>query len=137
MKAHANHQILEEASTWFVELSEGRLTDKVREQFSDWLRASPEHVRAYLQICALWEDAPLFGKGARDVEELVALARAASNVVTVGKGREPSRFSRRRSGLPLRSALAASLVLVAIGIAVWLQQREVYETDIGEQRSLT
>jgi transmembrane sensor len=137
MKAHSNNQILEEASTWFVELNEGRVTDKVREQFSDWLRASPEHVRAYLQIFALWENAPLLGKGAEDVEALIARARATGNVVRVGNDRQPSSVRSRRFVTPLRSALAASLVLVAIGIIVWLQQRGVYETAIGEQRSLT
>jgi transmembrane sensor len=137
MKAHTNSQILEEASTWFVELSEGRLPDKVREQFSDWLRASPEHVREYLQISALWEDAPLLGKGTEDVEALIARTRAAGNVVRVGKDRQPLSVRSRRFVTPLRSALAASLVLVAIGITFWLQQRGVYETAIGEQRSLT
>ncbi|MGH7105531.1 MAG: FecR family protein [Acetobacteraceae bacterium] len=138
MKAHANSQILEEASTWFVELSEGHLTDKVREQFSDWLRASPEHVRAYLQISALWEDAPLLGKGAEDVEALIARTRAAGNVVRVGKDRQPLSVRSRRFVTPLRSALAASLVLAAIGVTFWLQQqRGVYETAIGEQSSLT
>jgi transmembrane sensor len=138
MKVHANSQILEEASTWFVELSEGHLADKVREQFGDWLRASPEHVRAYLQISALWEDTPLLGKGADDVEALCARARAAGNVVRVGKDRQPSCERSRRFATPLRSALAASLVLVvAIGITFWQQQRGVYETAIGEQRSLT
>lgn len=137
MKAHTNSQILEEASTWFVELSEGHLTDKVREQFSDWLRASPEHVRAYLQISALWEDAPLLGKGAEDVEALIARTSAAGNVVRVGKDRQPLSVRSRRFVTPLRSALAASLVLVAIGSAFWLQQRGVYETAIGEERSLT
>jgi transmembrane sensor len=137
MKAHANSQILEEASTWFVELSEGHLADKLREQFSDWLRASPEHVRAYLQISALWEDAPLLGKGAEDVEALIARTRAAGNVVRVGKDRQPSSVKSRRFMTPLRSALAAGLVLVAIGITFWLQQRGVYETAIGEERSLT
>jgi len=124
MKAHTNSQILEEASTWFVELREGHLTDKVREQFSDWLRASPEHVRAYLQISALWEDAPLLGKGAEDVEALIARTCAAGNVVRVGKDRQPSSVRSRRFVTPLRSALAASLVLVAIGIIVWLNSAE-------------
>lgn len=137
MKVHANSQILEEASTWFVELSEGQLTDKVREQFSDWLRASPEHVRTYLQISALWEDAPFLGKGAEDVEALIARTRAAGNVVRVGMDRQPLCVRSRRLVTPLRSALAASLVLVAVGVTFWLQQRGVYETDIGEQRSLT
>ena len=137
MKAHANSQILEEASTWFVELSEGHLTGKVREQFSDWLRASPEHVRAYLQISALWEDAPLLGQGAEDFEALIARTRAAGNVVRVGKDRQPLSLRARRFVTPLRSALAACLVLVAIGITFWPQQRGVYETAIGEQRSLT
>ena len=137
MKAHTNSQILQEASTWFVELSEGDITDKVREQFSDWLCASPEHVRAYLQISALWEDAPLLGNGAEDVEALIARSCAAGNVVRVGRDRQPLSVKSRRFVTPLRSALAAALVLVAIGVTFWLEQRGVYETAIGEQRSLT
>jgi transmembrane sensor len=137
MKAHPNTQILEEASTWFVELSEGHLTDKVREQFSDWLRASPEHVRAYLEVSALWEDAPLLAKGAQDVEALIARTRAAGNVVKVGKDRRRLSVRSRRFAAPMGVALAASLVLVAIGITLWSQQSGVYETAIGEQRSLT
>jgi transmembrane sensor len=137
MKAHVNVQILEEASIWFVELSEGHITDKVREQFSDWLRSSPEHVRAYLQISALWEDSARLVKGGEDVEALIARARAAGDIVRVGKDRQPSSVKPRRFVNPLHAALAASVVLVAIGVTFWLQQRGVYETAIGEQRSLT
>lgn len=136
MKAHINSQILEEASTWFVELSEGHLTDKVREEFSDWLRTSPEHVRAYLQISAFWEDAPLLGKGAQDVEALIARTRAAGTIVRVGKDR-PVSVRSGRFVTPLRLALAASFVLVAIGFTFWVQQRGVYETATGEQSLLT
>lgn len=138
-----NTQILEEASTWFVDLSEGELTEQAREQFSQWLRASPEHVRAYLQISALWEDTPLLGKGrGEDADTLIARTLAARNVVRVdpaakGPTPEPRLRTPGRFFTPLRLSIAAALVLVAVGIAFWFQQRGLYETAIGEQRSLT
>jgi len=67
-------QILDEATTWFVEFGEGELSQSAREEFIRWLRTSPEHVRAYLQITAHWEDARALKESqTRTIEELIGL----------------------------------------------------------------
>lgn len=76
--------ILEEASNWFVELNgNGDIDTTTRAQFDAWLRRSPEHVHAYLQITTLWENTELLAKGRRlTSEQLVEHARA-DNVVSL------------------------------------------------------
>lgn len=77
-------QIVEQASDWFIEFSEGTVDASAREQFDAWLRRSPEHVQAYLKIAALWEEAPVLGK--RRVlasDDLVARVLAEGNVVSL------------------------------------------------------
>jgi ferric-dicitrate binding protein FerR (iron transport regulator) len=77
-----NPQILEEASDWFVEFSEGALDSAARERFDAWLRRSPEHVQAYLKVAAFWEDASLLAKGrAGGAHELIARVLGHDNVV--------------------------------------------------------
>ena len=53
-----NHQILEEASTWFVAFRGQDLGENARQEFHDWLKRSPEHIRAYLEIAAIYADIP-------------------------------------------------------------------------------
>jgi transmembrane sensor len=137
-----NAQILEEASTWFVELSEGEVSASAREEFTTWLRASPEHVRAFLQISAVWEDAPLLGKrGSLDIEALLAAARSESNVVSLGvtgparAAKESKRRMDRRARRAVPFALAAGILAVAVGTGLWVRWgRGMYSTGIGETR---
>jgi transmembrane sensor len=83
-------QILDEATTWFVEFGEGEQNQSAREEFIRWLRTSPEHVRAYLQITAHWEDARALKESqTRTIEELIALARAEGNVIALGSAPRP------------------------------------------------
>lgn len=75
-------ETLDEATIWFVEFSENDVSQAQRQQFIAWLRTSPEHIRAYLQITAHWEDARALQSSRRhSIDELVALARTDSNVV--------------------------------------------------------
>ena len=75
-------QILEEATDWFVEFSEGTVDAAARGRFDAWLRRSPEHVQAYLKVAALWEDASLLAKGrSGGAHELIARVLAHDNVV--------------------------------------------------------
>jgi len=76
-------RIVEEASDWFVEFSEGTVDAAARAQFDVWLRRSPEHVEAYLKIAALWEEAPALGqRPVLPAEDLVARVLAEGNVVS-------------------------------------------------------
>src|SRR5205809_6044180 len=82
-----NAQILEEASSWFVEFNEGEVSLTARDAFSAWLKASPEHVRAYLAVSATFDDV---GRLARhrtgDAQALTERVLAEGNVVELKPG---------------------------------------------------
>jgi transmembrane sensor len=142
-----NRQILDEASTWFVDFRVGDVDATARERFDEWLRASPEHIRAYMEIAQLYVDIPAPPQ-LPSVDELIARARTDANVVTL----DPTAFKStesheaasihapRRRRLASR-ALAASLAIVVVAggvfLALNLDRDRTYTTDIGERRSIT
>jgi transmembrane sensor len=140
--------IREEASEWLVAFCEGQVDAAGRQAFDRWLRASPEHVRAYLRISALWESADLLAKGRRvDADELVKRASADYNVVVLGRIESGSdvdaalRASEARSKAHVRTrrhvAVAACLVLfcaMGAGALYWWQLPPRYVTGPAEQR---
>ena len=135
--------VLEEASGWLVEFTEGAMGVEAREDFTRWLRASPENVCAYLQISALWEDAPKLKEFLPiDVDELVARSAVNSNVVDWHPAARV-RCADKTSGRafrPTRAAVAAmALGCLVVGgtISAWLVTRGTYSTGVGEQRSIT
>ena len=150
-----SRDIVAEASAWFVEFREGDVPAATRARFDEWIRRSPEHIQAYLEVSAAWSELPTSDpEGRLDVAVLVARARASveDNVIahlgTVPPPGTPTSFSRRalppanrarnlNSATGLWYGLAASIVLTAMLLAAWLYtQRNVYATDIGEQRTV-
>ena len=143
-----NTQILEEAAEWFVEFSTGDVDTQVRQRFDVWLRISPEHVRAYLELLPVWEDAALPRPGQdTSPERLIALAHDAGNIVPLetraavgGRTRhaEPGELPRGIASLR-RVAVAAAILMVVAGLAAWLAiyRPPTYTADVGEQRSIT
>jgi len=150
-------EVLDNATTWFVEFLEGDVEQAAREAFITWLRTSPEHIRAYLLVTAHWEDAGALANGTvPSIDELVALAREPSkaNVISIGRsflcevGEEhesAKSFASQTFKAPIRThrlrrfLIAASVAISMLGAsaAYWLQlQHGVYSTDIGEQRSI-
>jgi transmembrane sensor len=146
-----NEQVREEAAEWLVAFCEGEVEASGRETFIAWLQSSPEHVRAYLRISALWEDRDLFARSRKlDAEALVRRALAESNVVSLSGAESGTADTSRTQRVPSqaaqhtgarRLAIAASVLLAAIGVAsvVWLRVHTdpVYETLVGEQRTVT
>jgi transmembrane sensor len=138
-----NRQINAEAARWFVEFRSGDMDASGRQAFDAWLRASPEHLRAFIEIAALWGYAPALDPQRRfSPEALVASARQDSNIIPLGAGshsgespQPPGRPGKRISGMRLRAA--AALLIVGV-LATWsmLHDRESYETQVLEQRSL-
>jgi transmembrane sensor len=137
-----NRQILEEASTWFVELSEDGMSASAREEFTAWLRTSPEHVRAFLQISSIWEDAPLLGnRSIPELEALLARVRFADNVIPLdasapeASARGVQGPSNQRVRRYVGWGTAAAILLAALGAGFYIQrQRGVYSTGVGETR---
>jgi transmembrane sensor len=142
-----NAQISEEASEWFVEFRMGETDVAGRKAFDSWIRSSPEHLRAYLEIAAIWNEGASM-QAHRDLSSdgLIALAHTPGNVVSFDF--EPPRVdfaaatdtSLRR--LPARwpVSLAAVLSLFLLGsvfVGIWQMGREpVYATSVGERRVL-
>jgi transmembrane sensor len=165
-RTEQNQQILDEAAEWFVDVREDDLDARGQKEFVAWLRRSPDHIKAYLEVAAFWADAPqLAAKGDVDVEALIAYARADDNVIPLGdavpRANEThatgTRATERRgdghetekasSSRPLKRGmrgilpLAAAASVVALGVAagswIWATRGETYATAIGEQRSVT
>jgi transmembrane sensor len=139
-----NTQIHEEAANWLVELRTSDNDAATRRRFDAWIRKSPEHLRAYLELTEIWQDASFVGDGTElSRAELIANARTDDNVVSLSEeekgGRKPSRLNSSlltpHSSLKFWSAIAASIFIVALGMWFYLQ-RDTYMTTIGEQRTL-
>lgn len=142
-----NAQIRAEATEWLLRFNEGEVDAPAREEFNHWLRASPEHVRAYLRISAFWqESAHLGGKSTpRDIDVLVACAKAEANVFPLEFGPHPRAHDAAgrsvSSGPPKRLywTVAATLLLaIGVGAAAWYKfyADPTFATDIGEQRTV-
>jgi len=154
----SNRQIVDEASEWFVEFRVGDVDAGARERFDEWVRRSPEHIRAYIEIARTYVEMPNpHGTKPLDVEALIAYARSGENIVpfdSVGSAppHEPRALAEPRSReqqvsrathtTPTRRtllAVAASVLVVALGSAAWWQSARypLYSTDTGERRSIT
>jgi transmembrane sensor len=159
-----NMQVIEEAAEWFVEFRAGDVDAEARQRFDAWLRMSPEHVRAYLETEALWNEGAALDNARRfDTAALISLARTDDNVIfpdanPAGSAAPAARFDapsvqatgvasqtsavtvqpRRRARLRLAAAIAATLALVlAAALTSFVRQRGLYVTGIGEQRTIS
>jgi transmembrane sensor len=151
VRSKLNTQIYEEACEWFVECRGGSLDEATRRELDRWLRKSPEHLSAYLEIAALWNEGPLLdptnkwdtdtliAQVVRDSENVIALACASPDEVSAGMPLQgvstaPPGHKRRT-----RLTLAASVVAISVtlGWLLWFQNgTPTYTTAIGEQRSI-
>jgi transmembrane sensor len=146
-----NTQIYEEAAAWFIDSRAGDLDEAARYEFDCWLRKSPEHLSAYLELAAIWNEAPrLDPEGRFDRDTLIAeAAMDRDNVVELGSSRgvetsrpdiAPRAAPPRRRRMPWRLAgIAASAAVLALAAILFLQPLRApsYTAAIGEQRSLT
>jgi transmembrane sensor len=157
-RTQLNGQINEEAARWFVEFRSGDIDAAGRRAFDAWVRASPEHLRAFIEIAALWRhSAAVNPRGRFSLEELVASVEEAGNVVrldtevSLAEERDatssgssssvqtpPSERRFSGKGFRIGSIAAAAVLLVASSIIVGskLLERDTYRTEVGEHRSL-
>lgn len=145
MNDQATADISQQAAAWFVANRNAHEAHARAQEFLAWLRASPKHVQEYLDVSQL---ARVLGDDvqAPPVDQLVREANAATdNLVPLQAFRPvgasaPSAWQVGQRALP---ALAASLVVVIIGLAVWFgsvgwsthPSVAQYMTQHGEQRS--
>jgi len=168
-----NTQIYEEACEWFIECRAGDLDNAARAELDRWLRKSPEHQGAYLEIAAIWNEGhtldpanrwdhdALIAQAAEDPANIIALERTRSTSHTSqsvpnrteanerttaaafssphGRRSRPRLvpLSAARTGRRRLFAIAASILLATAALATYiLTSSGVYETALGEQRSL-
>ncbi len=156
LSSKLNPQIYSEACEWFVECGAGTLDDTTRRKFDHWLRKSPEHLSAYLEIAAIWYEGPLLDPGHRwDAERLIAaVPEEEDNVIPLvcpaHEAQEPRTRGDKCVATPLTIChplsairfsltIAASIAILALVSALaWtvLLRAPSYTTDIGEQRSI-
>jgi len=138
--------IIAEASAWFIEFRAGDVNGDARVRFIEWLRRSPEHIHAYLEISGVWAELPASDpKGKIDVAALIARARGEPDVIAL------SADGRRSASVPAavkphtlshsrRAAAAlAAVVVLAVASVLFLDRgkfRDSYSTGIGEQRTV-
>jgi transmembrane sensor len=144
-----NTQIYEEASAWFIDNRAGDLDEAARHAFDSWLRKSPEHLSAYLELAAIWNEGPLLdpqgkfdrdtliAQAAMDRDNVVELTNFRSAESSLAQAPAPSRQRRVRRWR--WAAIAASMALIAMSAILYLQtfRAPTYAAAIGEQRSLT
>ena len=139
-KTMLSAQVVAEASAWFVAFRFDNVDERERNRFSEWLRRSPEHIQAYLEIARSWADLPQSDPAARiDVQMLISRARESDADIVPIRDRLPTAHKAgpaKRSPILLAASLA--FLCVAIGVFAWseLDRHRVYATDIGEQRSI-
>lgn len=143
-------QISQAAAEWFVIMRGPVVSEADRAGFAAWLQASPVHVRAYLDVTRLWDDAAQLDPGLPLEEDF---ERVADNVLPMREAvqqrmdaraagdREPASAVPRRKKKGRFHAVAASIVLLGglAGAATWwqFQQPPTYITQVGEQRVIT
>jgi transmembrane sensor len=151
-RSKLNTQIYEEACEWFVECRAGDLDDGARREFDSWLRKSPEHLSAYLEIAAIWNEGPaldpeakwhiglLTAQAGQDTDNVIALPRTPEDPAGQTALREATPV--RRLGPTQRRVFAVAASLVACAVIVGgfqLMERwgvPTVATTVGEQRSI-
>jgi transmembrane sensor len=143
-KTHA--AVVAEASEWFIEFRAGDVNGEARLRFIDWLRRSPEHIQAYLEVSGAWSELPRRDAESRlDIAAMIARARSESDVIqlaplTSGPIPPPAAEPRTFRTLRRRPMLAAAIGLLAslIAVFVWIDRDAArsYATGIGEQRTI-
>lgn len=155
----SNDRVAAEAAEWFGRCRDGDLPGAERKRFAQWLAESPVHVREYLGISETW--GALHGalavpeRAQPDQREFPQTTEQLLEVIRKGEATNVTPFtdaSRVAPGpVPRAStvdaihvarprakfaAIAACLALALMAAGVWFQERGVYRTSRGEQRSV-
>lgn len=133
--------IAAEAAEWLLRMREADAASK--RDFAAWLQTSPEHVREFLAVAALWESMPGL-PASPSVDELVAAAADDGNVVSIAAGNGTDggvRSPRRRARTWVGVAAAAVVLAIVVGEVLTFMPApsdpNLYATAIGEQRSVS
>ena len=121
--------IARQAADWFVAHRDGSLGARARQDFDEWLLASPVHVEEYLEVTALALALPTAADDPESpLDALLQRARRESEHLVVPLQSHPSSRERRALVLRTRHFAAAASLVVAFGVAVLLWRNHWPET---------
>lgn len=130
-RTRAGHQ----ASRWFIKLRSGTVTPKMDRQFRTWLRSDPINESAY-ERCELSLTLVRELENDPELSSLIRECSALSEEYKAGKPGIIASISNWLMSYP-RMAAATALVMFAVCLSIlWQAQPVVYETAIGEQRTI-
>src|ERR1700730_10992630 len=115
VRSKINTQIYEEACEWFVDCRAGDLDNAARAEFDRWLRKSPEHQSAYLEIAAIWNEGPPLDPANRwDSDKLIAeAAQEPANIIALERTRSTETNERTTTAIlppPAQASACSSSV---------------------------
>jgi transmembrane sensor len=128
-----------EASTWFIEFRTEETSAADRTRFYEWLRRSPDHIQAYLEIAEGWAELPTADPDHRlDLSALIELARQSpdDNVVPLLTRSAKPTQNRRRSMTAWAASFVGVTLAACLGVWVYQSQANTYRTGVGEQRTV-
>src|ERR1700675_2821842 len=138
--------IVAEAAAWFIEYRAGDVHGEARLQFIEWLRRSPEHIQAYLEVSGVWGELPTSDpEGKIDINSLIERARNEADVIALSPASpvsphawSPAEPRTRRWPRRAMLAVAALALLAAVTVRFWgiIEFGGSYSTGIGEQRTI-
>ena len=140
--------IVAEASEWFIDFRAGDVDGEARLRFIEWLRRSPEHIQAYLEVSGVWSELPSSDpEGRLDIASLIARARNEPDIIPLSQliprlppappAAEP-RALRKLWRRPVLAAAALALLASIMALFLWIgsDTARSYSTGIGEQRTI-
>lgn len=132
--------VREQAAQWLCDLQDSGDADRAR--FTQWLKASPLHIQAFLELEALWREMDRVDARCEiDIDALLEPHRAgtAINVIPLQSRAEEASASANRPARWRQAAAVAALALCGL-VGIWatpsLLGKQTYATAIGEQRSI-
>ncbi|HVS76338.1 MAG TPA: FecR domain-containing protein [Steroidobacteraceae bacterium] len=129
-------QIDNEAAIWTWRLDSGELTAADRGELEAWLREDVRHRRAFEELSRTWSFLDRLAERAQD-ENFAELAPPERRG---GVLRTSAAASRGWKGYWQAAAMAAAVLVIAVGAAFWIAQRpgmQLVSTAVGQQRHLT
>ncbi len=135
----ADDTIACEAMDWFLRNREGPLDEAGRVAFLDWMKRSPEHVRAYMRALALHRQVGEALQSSLADEAAVPPRQIAAKVVPLfGSVHAPPRAVPRRGRARWWvAAAAACITLLGVGLVPQVAPTEqLYSAGQGELRDL-
>lgn len=125
--------VASQAAAWIERLRSANAKD--REEFWEWIAASPIHVREILLAEQLDRELSAFDFDKRvDVRQLIE--EAASNVVAIHRHRaavEAEAARPRRVGRKIAAAACAAFVTAGLAAYSYVFSGTTYETEVGQQ----